>query len=672
MRNRSCLLAFAALTACLTAPGCSSDEERSEPDLGMRLEADTKVRWAVGKDERSGEVRYLAPARPVRVGDGTPEEGARAFFARYRDALHGTSKPDELRPVPVVVDDDGSTRVRFEHYLPGTEIPVLDAASTAHFTADGELYWAQPGFRADLSQVGATPVITKEIALAVARSIAVHYCKAAESEVETGEPTLVVRADEDSPALLVWRVRMTTRTEECFAPEILVDASNGDLAGLRETAESLWDRAGGVRHHHMGDATDIKTIDVTNRAGPFSAPEYVLQSEGFVKVITKRYVGPNQKPLDVVSATMGTWETDPRVRGAAVDAQYNGFHALRYFSEVHKRRGLDGWRGNLVLVVHDNVGNEKGTNAHHSHSDGRFIEDDYLHFGDGNFLGGGDWLPFSAAFDVVVHECAHAVTAHSSGLVYRGESGALNESFSDVMAASAEEWFETKDPARNFLIGERFTKSGKGLRDMVDPASRGLPAHVRMQKHCAPGELPEKDANDYCYVHSSSSIPNRAFSLMTVGGVHSSSHVSVAKGIGWPKARELWYRTFTALRPQSTFLEAALAQVSEASRQGPEILQTVACAWHAVGVFALNAETHPALVGLACPTAPKSTKRGSTCAGVESGAVCNENAPFSAYICLNGTIAGGAVCADGSKRCKKAAPDDFTATVGSDGWLVCE
>ena len=138
------------------------------------------------------------------------------------------------------------------------------------------------------------------------------------------------------------------------------------------------------------------------------------------------------------------------------------------------------------------------------------------------------------------------------------------------------------------------------------------------------------------------------------------------------KGRELRYRTSTALRPQSTFLEAALAQVSEASRQGPEVLHTIACAWDAVGVLALNGATHRALVGVACPAAPKPAKRTSSCDAVESGAVCNENAPFAAYIWLNGTIAGGAVYADGSKRCKKAATDDFTATVGSDGPLVCE
>jgi len=671
MRSRSSVFALVSVvTACTAGAGCSSSEQKNEPDLGTQLEDETKVRWAVGTDERSGEVRYLAPERPVRVGDGAPEEAARTFFDRHRASLHGTGEPDELRAVPAVVEDDGSTRIRFDHYLPGTDIRVLGAATTAYFTAGGELYWAQPGFRADLSRIGSSATIIEEDALRAAVDRASTQCMVARDDIQVGKPELAVRADEDAPAALVWRVQLLTQTEACYAPEILVDAATGAVVAMRETSESIWDRAGGVRFHHMGETTDMKTIDVTNHALPFSAPEYVMESELFTKVITRRYVSPKEKPRDIVSRTLGVWETDPRVRGAAVDAHFNGFHALRYFAEVHKRRGLDGGFGNLVLVVHDNVTNPYGKNAHYVGSDGLIIEDDIVHIGDGDFLAGGDWLPLSAAFDVIVHECAHAVTKHTSGLVYREESGALNESFSDVMAAAAEEWFETKDAARNFTIGERFTKSGSGLRNMLDPGSLGQPSHTKAQRRCAKGESPV-GANDHCYVHSTSGIPNRAFSLMTVGGVHETSKIAVAKGIGWAVARDLWYRTFTGLHPQSTLFQAAVAQVSHASRLGPETLQSVACAWNAVGVLTLHGLVHPALEGMACP-APSSPRHGSTCEGVANGYVCNEHAPFSAFFCVNGAIAGGVLCSDGSKRCKKASPEDFTATLGSDGSLVCE
>src|SRR6185436_1756832 len=64
----------------------------------------------------------------------------------------------------------------------------------------------------------------------------------------------------------------------------------------------------------------------------------------------------------------------------------------------------------------------------------------------GEGLPGGSYLPdtgqrvdyFSGALDIVAHELTHGVTAFSSRLEYVNESGALNESFSDIMGTSVE------------------------------------------------------------------------------------------------------------------------------------------------------------------------------------------------------------------------------------------
>ena len=46
--------------------------------------------------------------------------------------------------------------------------------------------------------------------------------------------------------------------------------------------------------------------------------------------------------------------------------------------------------------------------------------------------------PASTADDVVAHEWGHAYTEYTSGLIYQWQSGALNESYSDI-------WGETVD-----------------------------------------------------------------------------------------------------------------------------------------------------------------------------------------------------------------------------------
>ncbi|MCU1348786.1 MAG: Zinc metalloproteinase precursor, partial [Acidobacteria bacterium] len=255
-----------------------------------------------------------------------------------------------------------------------------------------------------------------------------------------------------------------------------------------------------------------------------------------------------------------------------------------------------------------------------------------------------------------------------SGLVYHGESGALNEAFSDVMGASAENALEAKDPARNFLIGERIFKNGLGFRDMQNPSRNGHPDHYTAIRTCA------MNPADECGVHSNSGIANRAFSLMTAGGVHRTSKIAVAKGIDWKPARELWYDTFTKLGPDADYKTAALAQVTEALRRGPDVFQAVACAWYAVGVIKLD--VHPALTGLLCPAPPApgapATPKTPDCQGRDNGWFCSDNVKNTAVHCKGGASDSGAFCADPEQKCKKAAIDDWTANVSATGEVSCE
>ncbi len=148
------------------------------------------------------------------------------------------------------------------------------------------------------------------------------------------------------------------------------------------------------------------------------------------------------------------------------------------------------------------------------------------------------------------------MTRYTSGLVYERESGALNKSVSDAMGAAAENELETKEPARNFVIGERIMKNSAGFRDMQNKRIGVIDHYVDLRPCIGEPEL----ANDWCGVHSNSGIPNREFSLMTAGGVHgtATSRVGVAQGIDFAVARDLWYGTFTKLAPDANFHAAAL------------------------------------------------------------------------------------------------------------------
>jgi len=140
-------------------------------------------------------------------------------------------------------------------------------------------------------------------------------------------------------------------------------------------------------------------------------------------------------------------------------------------------------------------------------------------------------LSFTGALDVIAHEWAHGVTMFASDLAYEKESGALNESFSDMMGVSL--GFAYNDP--DWLIGENY---GSVLRDMEHPTSHNQPDTYKGQywfwtENCTPPD------DDYCGVHTNSGVPNKMFYLLAHGGQQNGYTVA---GIGVHQAMRVMYR----------------------------------------------------------------------------------------------------------------------------------
>lgn len=201
----------------------------------------------------------------------------------------------------------------------------------------------------------------------------------------------------------------------------------------------------------------------------------------------------------------------------------------------------------------------------------------------------------TANIETVGHEYTHGVTAFSSQLVYERESGALNESMSDVFAIFVKEYAQVHGyvPQRHmygnasfFEYGSLATKSGKAYRSLSNPSSMGLPAHYT-QRGDTSGDCGE---NDHCYVHSNSSIPNHAFYLASEGGKNAVSGTGPKRGVGRQNAWRIWHDAAfsTSLGSGATFHDFAKMTISKADAMagsGNSLLgHTINCAWQAVGV----------------------------------------------------------------------------------------
>lgn len=268
------------------------------------------------------------------------------------------------------------------------------------------------------------------------------------------------------------------------------------------------------------------------------------------------------------------------------DEQVNAAHdnakvVFDFYRDVLGRNSIDGKGATINSVVHARFPTPDGSLSPNNAAwyRGKMI------YGDGD---GRLFAPLTGALDAVAHELTHGVTEKSASLVYAGQSGALNESWSDVMGELAEQWNEDKqrfaDPAftraQEWLIGEDvFTPGtpGDALRSMVRPGTshRGdrQPAHMRDYV-----DLPMNPQNDNGGVHINSGIPNKA------------AYEAGAK-IGGEKLAKVWYRAQQEyLAPRSTFVDAANATIRAASElyQDASVSQAVRDAWLSVGVDPSN------------------------------------------------------------------------------------
>jgi thermolysin len=288
---------------------------------------------------------------------------------------------------------------------------------------------------------------------------------------------------------------------------------------------------------------------------------------------------------DIASDTDNVW-TD----GSVVDAHAYAGYVYDYFFRRFNRHGLD----NADIPIRSLVNPARRSDAASLFNAFPFL------FTNAGYLGGGliyygvglppgqtaagkAWDFTSGALDIVGHELAHGVTDYSSGLIYRNESGALNEAFSDIMGTAIEFFYQPPGSARlqaDYLCGEDVV-TPNGIRSMSDPQSMGQPDHYSRRVITSA---------DNGGVHINSGIANHAFYLAIEGGTNRTSGLGV-QGVGGASREQIervFYRAFTQLMPANATFATARAATIQASVDlfggNSAANRAVTQAWTAVGV----------------------------------------------------------------------------------------
>jgi bacillolysin/neutral peptidase B len=196
----------------------------------------------------------------------------------------------------------------------------------------------------------------------------------------------------------------------------------------------------------------------------------------------------------------------------------------------------------------------------------------------------------AASLDIIGHELTHGVTENTCNLVYRDESGALNESFSDIFGVIIAN--RVKDPAVyanpdkwDWAVGVDLGEKGKPLRNMKTPKITGDPDHVDQMKDFDPADLEE----DFGGVHTFSNIHNKAaYNLLTTRTGKRGSKTPLV--VTPDEVAQLYYFTLQRLDRLATFedvLETMLDVVKTVYREPKDQaakLAAVTAAYAAVGI----------------------------------------------------------------------------------------
>jgi len=150
---------------------------------------------------------------------------------------------------------------------------------------------------------------------------------------------------------------------------------------------------------------------------------------------------------------------------------------------------------------------------------------------------------FALADDVVAHELTHGVTQYESGLLYYYQSGAINESFSDLWGEYYDQTngLGNDDPSVKWAVSEDVTGVGP-FRSMSNPPLYGDPD--KMTSSLYNKKVYYDDFWDNGGVHSNSGVNNKAVFLLVDGGTFNSKTVTA---LGWEKTGAIYYEVQTNL-----------------------------------------------------------------------------------------------------------------------------
>ena len=521
------LLASAPATA-QTPPAPPSEQQRLTTSLRGSSDGDVTI----DRDPVTGAVTFVgteagAPLTSPTEASGDPAAAAGRFVREY-GTLFGAPRPSTLERESVTPRVDGGATVRFRQVV--GDVPVLAGELAVQVDDHGDVLSALGELQPRVA-VATEPTVSAGTAAAAAVEATAKAHGVAASTLDGSEPERWVYAPDllggpsDGRVRLTWRVEVTgPGTDEPIRELVLVDATSGGIALQFNQVASGLDRS-------VCDFAGIPSADET------CVPPFV-RTEG-----------------------------DPASGDADIDNAYDfSGDTYQFFFDRFGRDSVDDAGLPLISAV------RYCPSADECPYDNAFWNGSQMTYGAG----------FASADDVVGHELTHGVTEHSSGLFYYFQSGAINESLSDVFGEFVDQ--DNGDADTRWLMGEDLPGI-QAIRDMANPPAFGDPDKMTSPNYTL-------GLDDGGGVHTNSGVSNKAAFLLTDGGTFNGRTVPA---LGLTKTARIYYEAATTLLVSgSDYADLGRALVQACTNVvGTDAITTADCAGVQQAVDATEMATSP-------------------------------------------------------------------------------
>lgn len=478
-----------------------------------------------------------------------------------------------------IVDDVNNTHIRFQQYVNGARVWGGDV--TAHDTKGAGRMAGGVMFRGIVN--GNRPTLTGDEAIAAAKNVF-----GGNAQVGAEAELVIYPRGNGFSAQLAYAVDIAntwSNDADLDNPRremMIVDAHNGAILDRWNNLQTA--SVTGTGYGYYSGTVPALSLDLASGSYalfdvPNNGKTYDYKNKK-CSLFGCSSTGTLYTSADSVFGTNGALTNRESI---GVDAHFFASKVLEYFRVTYGRNGIDNNNNRNLGFGHMVSRTHYGQNYNNAFWDGRSMT-----YGDGD---GTNRRPYDA-LDVVGHEMMHGITERTSNLTYSNESGAANESFSDIFGVTAEFYVGTvvgfggqAFPA-DWWIGEDLyvisnpANPTKGIRHMADPHIEGDPCHYSERY------IGSEDGGG---VHINSGIQNKVFYLLVTGGTnHKDTTGTIVAGIGLADAAAIAYDADTKFcTASSNFAAVANAFVNAAKARfgiGSVQSQQAYNAWKSCGV----------------------------------------------------------------------------------------